>query len=1191
MTLSAPWQGLNLGASGDELYDEVRVYDRAITSAEVATLYQQRTPLQPLAATDFMFHYRYDGRGRQIAKQVPGQDGETLVVYDQLDRPILSQDAQQRTRKEWSVTKYDALGRVILTGLFTHADTVGQVTLQALATADTAASHQYEQRVPTTQPNVGGYSYDQSFPRPGQQGFVTAQPLSLTYYDDYDFDNDGQADVAYDPQSDGQFPSGQAPVADALRTQGLSTRTKTRVLGVAEGDKTQSDWLTTTTFYDERARPVQVQTTTARKDTVSGQPFTDLLTTQLDFMGKVLQSVALHQGPSHLPVQVAEFFTYDHMGRLLSTRQQVPGEAQPMQVAATQYNELGQVMRKTLGTGRLTQNVDYAYNIRGWLTGLNDPAQPDPTDLFSLSLHYETGFTKGYEQYNGNLTGQTWRGRDGVQRAYGYMYDPLNRLLQGDFVARAGGSQGTLNTAAWNQELDNYRLSFVSYDDNGNINTLRREGLLQKATSKRAKQYGAVDNLTYAYMGNRLQSVDDAVTGNQLAKPATYHGAPTSLAGDFQEAGVKLGQEYLYDAVGNLTQDKNKGITGIRYNHLNLPQQIHFGSGADSVVFRYTASGQKVAKLVYQTGRTKPERTDYLGPYQYEQDSLKFFPHAEGRVLRFVSTDPAGQATVSYRREFTIKDHLGNLRLAYRAGQVRTLTATLEQDYDTRKRETQQFDSLSVSQPVAVLTPYAHGAGNWVARLNAGGSAPQPLGPLTQLGVQKGDTVTVQAFGYYTQTTDHGFLFSLGAFLANLFHPAQATPPGLEAQRRKGFPLLQVGVAAGLASIPQLSGGVPKGYLRLLVFDKDSALIANQSQLVQLPPAAQGHYEPLKLQLVLPQDGYVTAYVGNESDVDVFFDDVTVEHRLGLQVQETQYDPAGLELAGLAAPSPGIRGLNNYRFNGKEFQTDLGMAWNHQDWRFFDPQLLRWHAGDPELENGQESWTPYSFGYDNAMRYADINGRVPEDIHIRIGAQPIGTTKIRIIESQNFLRAPVPGAPEKMVVPTYQMTITDDATNQMSTYEVTRDAPVISRSNSRKEGFVINNTAFEPVAKVGKYQGIIDNDYPRGTGLTAIALKNNSGGRDLAAVPMPGAFRKNPNFAQGVSVHVGGIYKNPKSSTGYSTTGSEGCFTCKGGDAANKALSNDLKERNQANEAAGTGTKIDVQVEKRGNVQKTLSPR
>ena len=92
-------------------------------------------------------------------------------------------------------------------------------------------------------------------------------------------------------------------------------------------------------------------------------------------------------------------------------------------------------------------------------------------------------------------------------------------------------------------------------------------------------------------------------------------------------------------------------------------------------------------------------------------------------MLRFVSYDAAHQPRVRYQREYTLKDHLGNLRLAYRAGQVRTLTATLEQDYNTHKRERQQFDSLSVSPPVAVATPYTR-TGQYAARLHAGGSAP-----------------------------------------------------------------------------------------------------------------------------------------------------------------------------------------------------------------------------------------------------------------------------------------------------------------------------------------------------------------------------------------------------------------------------------------------------------------------------------
>ena len=56
-------------------------------------------------AEQYLSRYRYDGRGRKIAKQVPGTDGETLVVFDQLDRPVLSQDVAQRARREWAWTK------------------------------------------------------------------------------------------------------------------------------------------------------------------------------------------------------------------------------------------------------------------------------------------------------------------------------------------------------------------------------------------------------------------------------------------------------------------------------------------------------------------------------------------------------------------------------------------------------------------------------------------------------------------------------------------------------------------------------------------------------------------------------------------------------------------------------------------------------------------------------------------------------------------------------------------------------------------------------------------------------------------------------------------------------------------------------------------------------------------------------
>ena len=56
----------------------------------------------------------------------------------------------------------------------------------------------------------------------------------------------------------------------------------------------------------------------------------------------------------------------------------------------------------------------------------------------------------------------------------------------------------------------------------------------------------------------------------------------------------------MYDDYGNLIEDRNKGITEIVYNHLNLPKKIIFdNSEFDGIIeYLYDANGTKLKKTV-----------------------------------------------------------------------------------------------------------------------------------------------------------------------------------------------------------------------------------------------------------------------------------------------------------------------------------------------------------------------------------------------------------------------------------------------------------------------------------------------------------------------------------------------------------------------------------------------------------------
>src|SRR5690606_13330273 len=117
--------------------------------------------------------------------------------------------------------------------------------------------------------------------------------------------------------------------------------------------------------------------------------------------------------------------------------------------------------------------------------------------------------------------------------------------------------------------------------------------------------------------------------------------------------GVYTGDAFDYDDYGNLTQGKNKGITAITYNHLNLPKKIEFGS-TDGITYLYNANGQKIKKTVVNSPNVST--VNYQGGFHYENGLLKFIATEEGYV---------NVTTRGYNYVYNYTDHLGNIRLSY----------------------------------------------------------------------------------------------------------------------------------------------------------------------------------------------------------------------------------------------------------------------------------------------------------------------------------------------------------------------------------------------------------------------------------------------------------------------------------------------------------------------------------------------
>jgi RHS repeat-associated protein len=545
---------------------------------------------------DFAYIYKYDGWLRCIWKKIPGCE-PIYYVYDRTDRLILSQDGEQRKTGSWTFNKYDALGRVVITGVHTSG-----------------RSHESWinlcKDLVVTESKGGNYGYSwNSLPEIPYTG-----TLLVNHYDDYEHllsqDQTFRDKLSYTAEADYGTRYENSSCA-SCSAKGLLVGTRVKVMD-GNGE------IVTAIYYDERGRAIQTKST----NLLGG---TEAEYTAYDFTGHPTARKHLHTNGAGSATTEIYAYAYDHAGRLLKTTHSLNGGA-TVTLSENTYDDLGRLLT-SMPTNREAMKMTYRYNVRSWLASITTSSS-----VFSENLYYNIPFESGTACYNGNISTSVRENYLG----YNYTYDNLSRLT----AAR--------NFLAYDNYdaiyFDTYNTSY-SYDRNGNITALTRYGGLSLELEK----------LEISHNGNQMARITDQV----LLYPSTYADYTSGFVSYSRNSANRYaynpngsmthdpdkGADYSYNILGMASQVSVPAILGtIDYKYsatgerLEASYKWHSGLSLDPL--------ENVSRPTY-TATNSSKLRQYVGNKIYENGSLKRILFDNGYI----------ENGIYY---FYLRDHLGN---------------------------------------------------------------------------------------------------------------------------------------------------------------------------------------------------------------------------------------------------------------------------------------------------------------------------------------------------------------------------------------------------------------------------------------------------------------------------------------------------------------------------------------------------
>jgi RHS repeat-associated protein len=672
---------------------------------------------------------------------------------------------------------------------------------------------------------------------------------------------------------------------------------------------------------------------------------------------------------------------------------------------------------------------NYAYNIQGRLKGLNWDYATGPTSSqvdhqnnkwFGLDLSYDWGFSQ--VQLNGNIAGQRWvSAGDNKERAYGYSYDVTGRLLKADFTQNFGGTTPTWSTSDPNS---NFKINFSvtlgsgtpssAYDANGNIKQMEQWGL-QLNTSK------VIDNLVYSYekagLSNKLRAVDDQT------------GTADNKLGDFTNNNTT--DDFGYDLNGNMITSLDKRIgsstaTGINltsggaieYNFLNLPWKVSMKTASQAaqgtITYIYDAVGNRLEKRInelaatYNNNTAKTTTIGYVAGFVYSNNQFQYLSHEYGKIRTGTKVNQP------YAYDYYLTDHLGNTRLVLTDEQVQNVypVATVENNTAALTEE-QKIYNINTGNIVDVtsIPGFTDNNGNTLPQnvyYNNNGNPPYntnnqanvnaqslrmyklngAIGDKSGLGialkVMTGDEVNIWARSYYhingavnNNYTINATSAALSSFLAAFAGTQPLIEKGVAGAALNSSPITTNEVGDWLNQVPVPGGtAIPKAYINWILFDEQFRPVSSNCGFDPVSVNSD-ELKPHQKTVPISQSGYLYVYCSNESDINVYFDNLQVVLNRGPELEETHYYPFGLTMAGISAKAAD-KPENLLKYNGKELQHNefsdgAGLEWYDYGARMYDAQIGRYFKHD-RFAGKYLHASPYQYGLNDPIKNIDING-------------------------------------------------------------------------------------------------------------------------------------------------------------------------------------------------------------------------